>query len=397
MRSAAKILIIWICPGVDLIHDGRTKPPWPLKQKKEPRVLILLRRGQIGATIAALPAIRAVRRHFGPQAEIRLMYRSGSGIPTTPADLGLKGEEIDDFIPIPEGSLLSLIPALLVRLRRLKFDWAVSAEEPGVSRRLLRRTKFFLKVCGIPGLIGFQAAESKTRQVNPSRQPSSLKREALRRLENLAKDGVDISLESDFSSPLLLLSEPTRRPAREWLRAGRIRMERPLVAVCPGTREPANAWPIERFAEIGRRIIDLDLYELVVCGGPAERALGDRLIAGWGRGLNAAGAFPVLGSAAVLHECLFMIGLDTGTTHLAAAVGVPCVTLQGGRVHPGRWDPLGTGHIIVRYPVACGGCGLGTCCLSRHPCMRGITVELVWQAIEEIRTRLSRRGETTAA
>jgi ADP-heptose:LPS heptosyltransferase len=317
------------------------------------------------------------------------MYRSGPGIPTTPADLGLKGEEIDDFIPIPEGSLLSLIPALLFRLRSLKFDWAIYVEEPGVSRRILRRTKLFLKVCGIHGFIGFQAPISKTHQVDPSSQQSSLQHEALRRLENLAKDGVDISLESDFSFPLLSLSESTRRSAREWLRARRTRIERPLVAVCPGTREPANAWPIERFAEIGRRMIDLDLYELVVCGGPAERAVGDRMIKDWGHGSNAAGAFPVLGSAAVLRECLFMIGLDTGTTHLAAAVGVPCVTLQGGRIHPGRWDPLGPGHVIVRYPVACGGCGLGTCCLSRHPCMRGITVEMVWRAIGEMRTKLS--------
>ena len=362
-----------------------------------PRILILLRRARLGATTIALPAIRAVRRHFGAQAEIWLMYRSGVGFPATPTYLGLMKDEINGFISIPEGNLLFRITSLFLHLRSLKLDWAVYAEKSDVSRRVLIQTIFFLKLCGIHGFIGFHAAASKNKRLAPHGSPAGLKHEALRRLENLAKDGVDISRESDFSIPLISLSELYRKPVREWLCARRKHLDRPLIAICPGTREPANAWPIERFAEIGRRIIGLGLYELVVCGGPAERGFGDRLIKDWGQGTNAAGEFSILGSAAVLGECKFMIGLDTGTTHLAAAVSVPCLTLQGGRVPPGVWDPLGPGHIIVRYPVACGGCALGTCCLSRHPCMRGVTVDRVWQAVEEMLTRLSHVGVTNAA
>ena len=354
-----------------------------------PRILILLRRARIGATIIALPAIRAVRRHFGAQAEIWLMYKSGPGFSATPEDFGLNGGEINGFIPVPPGRPLSVIPALFLRLRKMKFDWVVYAEKSNVSRRFLQRTTFFLKLCGIREFIGFHAAAPKNKRLTPNGSPAGLKHEVLRRLENLTKDGIDISLESDFSIPLISLSELERKPAQEWLRSRRTHTDRPLVAICPGTREPANAWSIERFAEIGHRLLDLGLYEIVVCGGPAERGLGDCLIKGWGQGINAAGEFSVLGSAAILGECKFMIGLDTGTTHLAAAVGVPCLTLQGGRVRPGAWDPLGPGHIIVRYPVACGGCGLGTCCLSRHPCMRGITVDRVWQAVEKMRTPFS--------
>ena len=314
------------------------------------------------------------------------MYMYGPSAPAAPAESLLERESVHGIIPFPAGSRILAVLTLIPRLRRLGFDCAVNAGDADPSRRAFIRNKFVLKAGGISKFIGFHKSTSEK-----SRDGSfALKPKALSWLERLAKDGVDISLESDFSIPLFPLSEPARKPAREWLKARRSYPDRPLIAICPGTREPANAWPIERFTEIGRRLLGLGLYEIVVCGGPAERGLGDRLIKDWGQGINAAGEFSILGSSAILRECKFMVGLDTGTTHLAAAVGVPCLTLQGGRVPPGAWDPLGPGHIIVRYPVACGGCGLGTCCLSRHPCMRGITVDRVWKAVEEMRTQLSR-------
>lgn len=362
-------------------------------KRKASRVLILLTRNKIGDAIFALPVIRAVRRHFGSQTELWLMCLHGPPAPAAPAELLIERANIHGIIPFPAGAGISAVLTLIPRLRRLGFDCAVNAGGADISGRAFIRNIFLLKAGGISKLLGFQKSISED-----SRGGSfALKPKALSWLERLAKDGLDISLESDFSIPLISLSEPERKPAREWLCTRRKHLDRPLIAICPGTGEPANAWPIERFAEIGRRLLDLNLYELVVCGGPTERAAGDHLIKDWGQGLNAAGEFTVLGSAAILGECQFMIGLDTGTTHLAAAVGVPCVTLQGGRVRPGAWDPLGPGHIIVRYPVACGGCALGTCCLSRHPCMRGITVDMVWQAVEEMRTRLSRVGVPSAA
>ncbi len=109
--------------------------------------------------------------------------------------------------------------------------------------------------------------------------------------------------------------------------------------------------------------------------------MGERLVGAWGQGINAAGAFSVLESAALFESCAFMVGLDTGSTHLAAAVGTRCVILQGGRAFPGNWDPIGDQLTILRFPVPCTGCGLVECVVSQHPCMRGLGVDTVWKAI----------------
>ena len=143
---------------------------------------------------------------------------------------------------------------------------------------------------------------------------------------------------------------------------------------------------MERFEEIGRRLIAQGIEPMVI-GGPVERAMGDRLLAAWGRGINAAGQFSVMGSAALLNQCRFLVGLDTGTTHLAAALGVPCVALYADRDPPGQWEPLGEGHILLRHPVPCGGCRVKECPVPNHPCMTGISTEQVWAAILEVNAR----------
>ena len=89
-----------------------------------------------------------------------------------------------------------------------------------------------------------------------------------------------------------------------------------------------------------------------------------------------------------------MVGLDTGTTHLAAAQGVPCVALYGCREEPGLFYTLGVGHTILRHSVPCAGCRLimQPCPVAGHPCMTGISVDAAWDAVEEmVKRRLQLR------
>jgi ADP-heptose:LPS heptosyltransferase len=348
------------------------------------RLLIVFIERKIGDAIFALPAIRIVRRHFGPGAEIWMLRRQGPTIETASADIISEGAKIDGFISFPENHTLPAIFSLILHLRRMQFKSAVYTDSSGISESKLRRYAYLLRAGGISNLIGFHPHEHLSKRDILHRNSFPQKSEALLRLDNLAMDGMDVSSESSLSSPLLLLPDSARQNAWRWLREKHGQMERLLIAICPGAASPANFWPIERFIEIGRRLLRLGRYEVVVCGGQAEQAMGDRMVTDWGQGVNVAGHLPVLGTASILKECSFMIGLDTGTTHLAAAVGVPCINLQGGRRLPGYWDPLGMGHIVVRHPVNCVGCGRTSCITPQHPCMRGITIEMVWKAVEQM-------------
>jgi ADP-heptose:LPS heptosyltransferase len=122
----------------------------------------------------------------------------------------------------------------------------------------------------------------------------------------------------------------------------------------------------------------------VVFGGLSDRAMGDTLVGDWGRGYNAAGALALRPAAAALKRCQLYLGNDTGTMHLAAAVGVPCAAIFSARDFPGRWYPNGEGHRVFRSPIDCEGCGLLECIERRSECLRRITSDVVLAGCVEI-------------
>jgi ADP-heptose:LPS heptosyltransferase len=97
------------------------------------------------------------------------------------------------------------------------------------------------------------------------------------------------------------------------------------------------------------------------------------------RVVNLAGVSTLFGSAGVLKKCKCYIGNDTGTMHLAAFLGVSCLALFSDRDEIGKWDPYGSGHIILRKTVECSGCMLEICNQDNR-CLKAITVNDAHQA-----------------
>ncbi|MDR3568440.1 MAG: glycosyltransferase family 9 protein [Syntrophobacteraceae bacterium] len=346
--------------------------------------------GSIGDTVVSIPALKAVRRHFGPQSRIVVLHDLNPRITVTPRDILAGSSLVDDFIGYPFYSgfvgRLATFLRLVRRIRKLSFDAAVCLTPSNRPASSLVRDSFIFRLFGIRKLVGFRALCPMRARLAVKR-PDFGKHEALLRLERIETDGVDVSLEKDLSKPFLNLPEAAVAEAEAWLSGNRSRTETEMVAIFPGCKQPANSWPIERFVEIGRRLASLGKFELVVGGGPADRDAGDFMVKAWGEGINAAGKLSVLGSAALIARCRFLIGLDTGTTHLAGAMGVPCVAIFGGRNPDGQWYPLGTGHTILISDVQCARCGLPVCPLPDHPCMTGTSVERVWEAVAGIAGR----------
>lgn len=353
------------------------------------RRILVFQIGSLGDTVVTLPALRTVRNHYGQSAEIILLHNSGSERLVSPVSLLAGGPYVDGFLGYPsEIGSIEKIWSLMRLWRLLKRDrfhaviYLLPSERPALA---VRRDDIFFWSCGISERIGFHAFSSDF--LYPKFLDGRLRRvthEALRRLERLQMDGIDVSSQQNILPPLLQLPPVEIEAAKAWLAERRQYPERPLIAICPGAKQPANFWPLERFMEVGQRLVEDDKVELIIVGGPKENSLGQRLVQCWRSGINTAGFSSVIGSAALLSLCSFMLGLDTGTTHLAAAVGTRCVALYGCREHPGQWDPLGDKHIVLRSQVPCAGCRLRICPIEGHPCMAGITVEDVWRALQQI-------------
>jgi heptosyltransferase III len=346
--------------------------------------------GSIGDTVITIPALRAIRRHFGLRAEIVILHDVHPGLATSPADVLAGGGEVDGFLSYPHcsgGSRVVSAVSLAWRIRHERFDSVGYLAPADRSVAQVSRDLLFFKMCGIAHRLGFHTFSEDIlhpRDLEGKQIPS--RHEAWFRLERLRRDGIDISIEEDLSQPFLAPPPRVLEKVRLWLRHRRRFPVRPLVAICPGSRRRSNAWPIERFVEIGYKLKRLETYELIVVGGTDDLSAGEHMVGKWGEALNCAGIFSVMESAALLAQCDFMIGLDTGTTHLGVAIGVPCVALYGCRNQLGRWEPLGRDCVVLRHPVPCLGCGLDVCALEGHDCMTGISADAVWKAVGQIRS-----------
>lgn len=122
-----------------------------------------------------------------------------------------------------------------------------------------------------------------------------------------------------------------------------------LVAMHPGSGSAKKNWPIEKWAELGRRF-GAEGARIVLIGGEADHGRIEQLTAEWERLPVVVArdlALPVL--AAVLERCALFVGHDSGISHLAAAVGTPCRLLFG-PTDPEVWAPANAAVQVIRAP-----------------------------------------------
>jgi ADP-heptose:LPS heptosyltransferase len=180
---------------------------------------------------------------------------------------------------------------------------------------------------------------------------------------------------------------------------GALRVERPggaalgaggYVVVHPGASVPARAWAPERNAALvaalaagGRRV--------AVTGAPSEREL-TAAVAG-DAGIDLGGRTDFAGLADVLANADCVVVGNTGPAHLAAAVGTPVVSLYAPTVPPVRWRPWRVPHELLYVDVPCAGCRARECPVPGHPCLDGVDVADVVDAVG----RLAPMREVAAA
>jgi lipopolysaccharide heptosyltransferase II len=156
------------------------------------------------------------------------------------------------------------------------------------------------------------------------------------------------------------------------------------VGICAGAEYgQAKRWPLERFAEVANAIPQV---EWVLFGAPGEAAMGEQLSSMLRvKHLNLVGKTSLDDLIHCLSECTLLVSNDTGTMHLAAALGVPTVSIFGS-TEPILTGPLGPQHSIVRHHVPCSPCFKRECPFGHYECMTKIEPG---EVAEVVRTRLA--------
>jgi ADP-heptose:LPS heptosyltransferase len=120
----------------------------------------------------------------------------------------------------------------------------------------------------------------------------------------------------------------------------------------------------------------------ILIGSAAERAQAETLATPRpNRTWNACGELEIGPLAGVLARCSLFLGNDSGPAHLAAAVGIPSVTLMSGIHSRGVWDPFAANATVLRHSVPCAPCHSEKACpLHTAACIRDITPQRVSEA-----------------
>ncbi len=161
----------------------------------------------------------------------------------------------------------------------------------------------------------------------------------------------------------------------------------PLIAIvsqASGMNHPNN-WIEERFVELCNRLFDEFGARILFTGTVADEAkveaLRKNISAPTG---SVAGETSISQLAAIFAGCDLVIGVDTGSMHVARAVEVPAIILAPANNPRNVWlpenDPLA--QVIIFDDIHCAGCRK-IVCMTRE-CMDAITVDAVFEAAKEM-------------
>ena len=156
----------------------------------------------------------------------------------------------------------------------------------------------------------------------------------------------------------------------------------PHVAFAPFSRWDTKDWPIEKFAELGRRLAKEMGCQIRIVGGRDNEAQGEALARQIGdRARNLSGKTDLPGLCSLLKSMDLLVTVDSGPMHWADALGVPLVAIFGAT------DPARTGpnqqldHVVAKEGLDCRPCHSRTCARSDLACLRTLEVEKVFQEV----------------
>ena len=157
------------------------------------------------------------------------------------------------------------------------------------------------------------------------------------------------------------------------------------VVLVPGAGAEYRKWPIERFANVARRLGG----DFVVVGTKDESPLAIELSKILGDGVvDLCGKTTLLQLAGVLKNSKVVITNETGTATYAAILGVPTVCILGGGDFGAFFpNPFCRKTVSVYQKEDCFGCGWK--CTKKHPhstvapCIESLTVDEVLKAVQQ--------------
>ncbi|MCE5229254.1 glycosyltransferase family 9 protein [bacterium] len=318
-----------------------------------PRILIL-RLSALGDVVHALPVLAAIRRQW-PGAHVGwLVEPLGRAI--------LEGNPlIDRLHVVPKKAMKqNFFKALGGPLKELRNELVAERYDISIDIQGLTKSAAWGWLAGAERRIGFAGAQSRELATVLNNERVAPPAEALHVIEK------NLALLAPLGIEPRPIEFPLHLPAAAHARAKEIveGSDVPVVMLNPGAGWETKKWPAERFGALAKALVERHQLRAVFSWGPGEECLvktamfaaGDGDIDPLmkslpkGPGIYALPKTSIPELAAVISRAKLFVGGDTGPTHIAAALGVPTVTMMG-PLDARRNGPYGAHCVTIQHAI----------------------------------------------
>ena len=351
------------------IHRRWKPTPNPNVPRKFNRAenILLCMPNWIGDIVMAMPTLKYLRDLY-PDSRITLLVRKHL------ADMVRGHPAVDDVIAYeynrgPKGQLKNLNTIKLIRRRF--FDLAVILPDSF-------RAALWIYLAGIPLRVGY-SYEGRDIFLNQRIKRERWEVDQIQRFLELPR--MLGKIEAD-PIPKLVAPEKERIWAGEFLEKQGINSEAILVGLNPGASYgPAKCWPVERYCELGKKLLEDSRVRIVIFGGPDQSHVSDEVESSLSAGtINLGGKTDLKQLMAMIERCKVMVSNDTGPMHMAAGLGVHTIALFGS-TNPEKTSPPANTDVIY-HKQECSPCLQRTCDRGLE-CMHAITIDEVFNKVRE--------------
>jgi ADP-heptose:LPS heptosyltransferase len=153
----------------------------------------------------------------------------------------------------------------------------------------------------------------------------------------------------------------------------------PLLGLQLGANHRLRRWPGGNFVSLARRLTAQGC-RLALLGTESEKGLGVKFLQRFDSAavVNLMGKTDLNTLAAVLARMDLVVSSDTGTLHLATAVGAPCLALFMGPAQVHETGPYGDRQLTLQALRHCAPClEANPACMGQAPCRYSINPDVV--------------------
>jgi len=267
---------------------------------------------------------------------------------------------------------------MVSQIRQEKYDLVIDAQGLLKSAFLTVWARSNLKA----GFSWKSARESLASLFYSKHTVVSWKEHAIFRTRSLFARSLDYSLQQE--SPINYGLDSSRLPT--------MNLQGPYCVFLHGTTWATKHWPETYWQQLAQKVSEAGFKIQLLWGNEKEQERAKRIASVSDKAFVVPEKLSLVQVASVLSAAQGIVTVDTGLGHLAAAVGVPTISLYG-PTDPGLCGTKGEAQIHLSSDFSCAPCYQRECTYQGNkevdpPCFSRLAPDRVWQTLE---TQMAKR------